>query len=280
MMKIVHGQGVSIASESFGRRTDPAMLLIMGATASMLGWPDDFRAQLANRGFYVIRFDHRDTGQSTTVPPGEAGYAVEDLADDALRVLDGYGFQQAHIVGMSLGGLLAHMLAVAHPQRVISLTLIASEPLGWDKAALPHISQEFPDHFAALGLLDWSDRRAVADSLVESEMLCAATGAPFDENRERDRIARVLSITDSPASMFNHGTLTMRNDWSGRFRDIRQPVLVIHGTVDPILPIENGQAIADGIRGASLEVLPGVGHALPPDRFAELADRIKAHVIG
>ena len=279
-MRVAEHQGIRLATEAFGDPHDPAVLLVMGATASMLGWPDEFCAALAGRGLYVIRFDHRDTGQSTTFPPGEATYAVEDMAGDAVAVLDAYGVDKAHLAGMSLGGYIAQMLAVTQPERTASLTLIASEPLGWDGAELPHISQAFLDHFGTLGTLDWSDRGAVADFLVESERLCAGTGAPFDEDRERTRVERVMSRTGSLPSMFNHGALATREDWTGRFREVSCPVLVIHGAEDPILPIENGRAIADGIPGALLTVLAGTGHEIPLSRIPDIADQIALHVRG
>lgn len=279
-MRVVEHRGIRLATEAFGDPDDPPVLLVMGATASMLGWPDEFCAALAGRGLHVIRFDHRDTGQSTTVPPGEAAYAVEDLAEDAIAILDAYGIDKAHLAGMSLGGYIAQMLAVARPERVASLTLIASEPLGWDGAALPQISQAFLDHFGKLGSLDWSDREAVADFLIESERLCAGTGAPFDEDRERARVERVMSRTGSLPSMFNHGALATREDWTGRLREIACPVLVIHGAEDPILPLENGRAIAGAIQGASLAVLAGTGHEIPLPGIPDIAEEIAAHVRG
>lgn len=279
-MRVVEHQGIRLATEAFGDPNDQPVLLVMGATASMLGWPDEFCISLAERGLYVIRYDHRDTGQSTTVPPGEATYAVEDLAEDAIAILDAYGIDKIHLIGMSLGGYITQMLAVAQSKRVASLTLIASEPLGWDGAELPHISQAFLDHFSTLASLDWSDRGAVADFLVESERLCAGTGTTFDEYRERARVERVISRTDSLPSMFNHGALVTRDDWTGRFREIGCPVLVIHGADDPILPVENGRAIAQALPHASLTVLTGTGHELPVMAIPELAEQIAAHVRG
>jgi len=276
-MLTVENLGIELVTETFGHPGDPAMLLVMGATASMLGWPDEFCATLAGRGFHVIRFDHRDTGQSTTVPPGQASYMVEDMMDDASAVLDAYGVDSAHLIGMSLGGYLAQMMAVAHPERVASLTLIGSEPLGWDGEALPHIAPEFMDHFEALAALDWSDLKAVADFLVETQRLCAGTGTPFDRDLAMVGIKRVLSRTESIASMFNHGSLSTRGNWSGKFRHISCPVLVVHGEEDPILPIENGLAIADGIPGARIEILSKVGHEIPLAKVSEIADRIAVH---
>ena len=276
---VVH-RDVALATESFGRPGDPAVVLVMGATASMLGWPDELCAALAGKGLFVVRFDHRDTGGSTTVAPGAATYAVEDMAGDVVAILDAFGLAGAHLVGMSLGGYIAQMVAAAHPARVATLTLIGSEPLGWDGEPLPHIGDAFLDHFDALAALDWSDRAAVTDFLVESERLCAGTAVPFDEARERARVGRILARTASPASMFNHGSLTTREDWAGRFRTIACPVLVIHGAEDPILPLGNGQAIAAGIAGAELAVLPGIGHEIPLPEVPGIAGRIAAHVLG
>ncbi|WP_232816425.1 alpha/beta fold hydrolase [Paracoccus zhejiangensis] len=265
-------------TETLGQPGDPAVVLVMGATASMLGWPDDFCTALVERGLFVIRFDHRDTGGSTTLPPGEATYAVEDMAGDVLAILDAYGLARAHVVGMSLGGYIAQMLTLKHPDRAASLVLIASEPLGWDGAPLPHISGAFLDHFAGLGTLDWTDDAAVTEFLLASERLSAGTAVPFDEQGQRSRIARVLARTDSPASMFNHAGLTLREDWTGRFRDIAGPVSVIHGDEDPILPVANGRAIAEGIAGARLLLLPGIGHELPSPVLPLIADEIAAQV--
>jgi pimeloyl-ACP methyl ester carboxylesterase len=277
-MRTVENQGIKLVTETFGDRGNPALLLVMGATASMLGWPDEFCAALAEHGLYVIRFDHRDTGQSTTVAPGEATYSVEDLADDAIAILDDYGIAKAHLIGMSLGGYIAQMLTVARAERVASLTLIASEPLGWDGEALPHISQDFLDHFGLLGSLDWSDRKAVNDFLVETQRLCAGSWGEFDQGRESARIEQVLSRTNSIASMFNHGAVTSREDWTGRFREISCPTLVLHGEEDPILPVENGRAIAGGITGTSLTVLPKVGHEIPRPSISDIVDQIAGHV--
>ena len=276
-MRMIRGGEVRLATQAFGAPSDAAVLLIMGATASMLGWPDAFCHALAGEGLYVIRYDHRDTGRSTTLPLGAADYAVEDLAADALAVLDGYGLADAHVVGMSLGGYLAQMLAVAHPGRIRSLALTASEPLGWDGAALPHIDPVFLEHFAGLGSLDWSDGEAVAAFLLEIERLCAGPGAAFDAEAAAIRVQDVLARTESPASMFNHATLATRDDWQGAYRAIRRPTLVIHGALDPVLPVANGRALAERIPGATLAVMEGVGHALPAGWTDRLSGLIARH---
>lgn len=275
-MKRVANGPVSLMTESFGTAYDPALVLVMGATASMLGWPDAFCRRLAAGGFHVIRFDHRDTGQSTTGPAGEPGYAVEDMAGDVLAVLDGYNLPAAHVAGMSLGGYIAQVAALMAPERVRSLTLIASEPLGWDGAPLPHISDAFLENFNQAATLDWTYRPAVTAFLLEGMRLCAGSKHRFDAEGERAVIERVLDRTDNIAASFNHGMLDVRGDWTGRFRDIRQPVLVIHGTEDPVLPFANGHALAEGIAGARLKVLDGVGHELPSPELPTIAGEMLA----
>lgn len=267
-----------LATEAFGDPADPPLLLVMGATSSMLGWPDGLCEALAGRAVFVIRFDHRDTGRSTTAPPGPPSYDVEDMAADVVAIMDAYGLPKAGLAGMSLGGLIAQMVALDHPDRVTALTLIASEPLGWDGGPLPHIAPSILEHFGRLGGLDWADEDAVAEFLVELDRLCAAGDPAFDAAASRRSVARVLDRTDSPASMFNHAVLSTRRDWTGRFRSVAAPVLVIHGEDDPVLPLPNGRALVDGIARASLVVMEGVGHALPPRIWPRLADRIARHL--
>lgn len=244
----------------------------------MLGWPDALCRALADAGHFVIRFDHRDTGQSTSCPAGAPDYHVEDMAQDALAILDAYGIGAAHLVGMSLGAYLAQMLCVSAPARVTSVTLIAAEPLGWDGAPLPHISDAFLSHFAALADLDWGDNVAVADYLLEIERLCAGPVLPFDAAQARLRIAEIMARAANLPSMFNHGALATRQDWTGAFRKISVPALVIHGGQDPILPPANGQALAEGIPDATFALLAPVGHALPQSHIAQISAMIAAHV--
>jgi pimeloyl-ACP methyl ester carboxylesterase len=273
-MKMIESHDMEIATQAFGSPDDPALILVMGATASMLGWPDELCAALANYRFYVIRFDHRDTGRSTTVQPGEARYAVEDMAEDVIGVMDSYGLVSAHVMGMSLGGYISQIVALTHPGRVRSLTLLASEPLGWDGPALPHISPEFLDHFGSLASLNWSSEMETTEFLLTSERLSAGSGQDFDETYMRNRIKQILARTSSPASMFNHATLDTRHDWTDRFREIAVPVLILHGADDPILPVENGKALAAGIAGSELIILDGVGHELPLSKVEIIADII------
>lgn len=270
MDRLVIGD-VEIAAEAFGAPNDPAIVMAMGATYSMLGWPAPLCEALAAHGFRVIRYDPRDTGLSTTVPPGAATYSVEDLAADLTGVIAAQGAARAHVVGMSLGGYVGQVAALSAPERVASLTLIGAEPLGWDGPPLPHIAPAFLQHFETLTDLDWSDRESAIGFLTGVARLCAGSAHPFDEAGARAQAAAVLTRTASPASAFNHASVDTRCDWSGAFRRIAQPVLVLHGEEDPILPLANGEALAAGIPGADLRILPGVGHELPAAAIPTIA---------
>lgn len=274
----VHAGDVTLATQSFGTASNPAVVLVMGATASMLGWPDELCLGLAEQGQFVVRYDHRDTGRSTTYPPGAPPYAVEDLVADLLAVMDAYGIEHAHLVGMSLGGLMAQIAALTTPDRVTGLTLIGSEPLGWDGEMLPHIAPVFLEHFATLANLDWSNPQSVRGFLMNAQRLCAGSGEPFDAERANARVDAVMSHSPNLASAHNHGLVQLRDDWTGRYRQITKPTLVIHGEDDPILPLENGEALASAIPGARLLVLPGVGHELPVRVLHTLIEEISAHV--
>lgn len=273
-MKTVKNRDITLATESFGSPDDPALILVMGATASMLTWPDELCAALAQRGLHVIRFDHRDTGQSTSVPLGAATYSVEDMATDVLAIADAYNLKTFSLMGMSLGAYIGQMLALDAPDRLKTLTLISAEPLGWDGPALPHIADSFLEHFGKLSDLDWSDRKAVIDFLYEIDRLSAGPSGIADAAATRARIEQILARAANPSSMFNHGTVTTAHDWTGRFRQITTPTLVIHGEFDPILPLENGKALAEGIPNAQLLVLPGIGHELPQTELPLIADSV------
>jgi pimeloyl-ACP methyl ester carboxylesterase len=266
---------IRIAAETFGHPDDVPVVLVMGATASMLWWPTQLCESIARAGFRVIRYDHRDTGRSTTGAPGDVDYSVEDLTSDLIGVLDALDVGAAHLVGMSLGGYISQIAAVSVPDRVRSLTLLGSEPLG-STDELPGIDDKFMAHFGTMGDLDWSDDDAVEEFLVEIGRLSAGTPDRFDEAGTRDRVRAEISRAVDIASAFNHAMATTTTDWTGAADRITKPTLVIHGTNDPILPLPNGQAIADHIATAQLHVLDGVGHELNPLDLTTICDTITA----
>jgi len=277
-MQTVTNGDITLATETFGTPSDgPAVLLVMGATASMLSWPDAFCQALAEAGLFVIRFDHRDTGQSTARPFGTTSDTVEDLVTDVFAIAEAYGLSRYHLVGMSLGGYITQMIASDPPPQLASITLIASEPLGWDGAELPTLPPEFFAHVGGLADLDWSNRAEVIDFLVEITRLSTGT-APYDPAAARADVERLVEYAPNVASMFNHASLTTREDWTGAYARIKVPTLVVHGALDPLLPLPNGEALAGHIAGARLVVLPNTGHELPPHALPILTEAIAAHV--
>jgi pimeloyl-ACP methyl ester carboxylesterase len=261
---------VVLAVEAFGDPLDPPVVLVMGATASMMWWPESFCASIADHGHYVVRYDHRDTGRSTTGAPGTVDYTVEDLAADLVGIMDALELDSAHLVGMSLGGYISQIVAVTHPDRVRTLTLIASEPLGAEPGSLPGIDERFMSHFATLADLDWDDTAGVTDFLVEIGRLSAGTPERFDEVGTRERVAVEIARAVDIASAFNHGMVTVAIDWSGATSRITAPTLVVHGALDPILPLPNGRAAANLVDGAHLHVLADAGHELHPRDLPEI----------
>lgn len=274
--QMIHANGVEHCLESFGDEGDPAVLLVMGAGASMLHWPEPFCRALAGGGRSVIRYDLRDTGRSTTRPPGEPDYALGDLVADALAILDSLDIERVHLVGMSMGGMLCQLLALEHPSRVASLTLAATTP-----GSPEHETADLPGPDAsvlgALGEVDWSDPAAAVDAIVEEERLCAGTHG-FDEEEWRERATRIIARTADPAAAANHFVMEDHERWRSRLGTLRVPTLVLHGRDDPMFPLAHGKALAREIRGARLLELPGVGHE-PPPAFARalIAEAILRH---
>ncbi|OWV87747.1 acetyltransferase [Rhizobium sp. R635] len=259
--KIVAFEYTQLHTQAFGDPAHPPVLLIMGVMSSMLWWPERFCEELAAQGRYVIRYDQRDTGLSTCYPPGEPGYSFSDLADDAIAVLDGYGIEAAHLVGMSMGGFLAQEAALRHPRRVRTLTAISSSPLGVD--GLPSSTKAYKEHSAAAESLDWSDLEAIADFLRRDSAMLAGTRHPHDAEAADALIARDMGRAASFVSATNHFMLLSEDSAATLHASrIDVPVLVIHGTSDPLFPIEHGEAFTRVTPTAQLHRIVGGGHEI------------------
>lgn len=278
-MRIVETRGVKLATESFGSPDKGTILLVMGATASMVWWPLSFCQALAAGGYQVIRFDLRDTGQSTTGQPGKVDYDVTELAHDLLAILNAYDARSAHVVGMSLGGMLIQIVALTQPDRVQTLTLIASEPVGMTYEA-EGMSEDFIAHFATMEHLDWSDRTAVAAFMFRIAELSAGSAPPFDAGSARARIAKELDRTANIQSAFNHAQLAGKLDPALTAAGITQPVLVIHGTEDPIIAFAAAETLVAAIPDADLLTLDRRGHDLPLQDLPRIGDAILNFLAG
>ena len=275
--KIVESEGMRLYSESIGSKEDPAVLLIMGATASGAWWPDEFCAALADCERFVIRYDHRDTGGSTSYEPGGAQYTVEDLADDAIRVLGGYGITEAHVVGMSLGGYIAQLLALKYPNRILTVTTIASERLAAADPAMPGIAPELLEYHARATELDWSDQDAIIEYWVGAWALLSGSAHEFEPELIRMMAAADLARTPNPLTAFNHAGLGDAAGWIDRLQEIKQPTLIIHGTDDIVLPYAHAEALYDALSNAHLVKLKGTGHELPRTVWPVVLGEIHQH---
>lgn len=275
--KSISHNEVRLFSESFGTPGDPPILLIMGAMSSAVWWAEDFCCQLAALGRYVIRYDHRDTGRSTSYELGHIHYSVGNLADDAFCVLDGYGLQSAHLVGMSLGGFLAQLMSLKHPQRVKSLTLIASERLADSDPTIPGIDPSILEYHAKASELDWANREAVIDYQIGARRLMSGSAHLFDESAIGGLAGADFDRTPDFRTIFNHALLQGGDQWFNRLQEIAVPTLIIHGTEDCVLPYAHSLALQAEIQEAILLSLPGTGHELHRGDWSVILEAIEKH---
>jgi pimeloyl-ACP methyl ester carboxylesterase len=259
--RMVEANGVELCTEAFGRPADPPVLLIMGIGGSMLWWEEDFCRLLADGGRFVIRYDHRDTGRSVTYEPGRPEYTGSDLIADAVGVLDAHGIAAAHVVGVSAGGAFAQLLALDYPDRVRSLVLISTSPATPGERGLPSPTERY-QQFVTSATVDWSDERSVIEYLVNYARVLAGGARPFDEAAASELVRRDVERARDIAASENHGAIADGEAPRKPLSSIAVPTLVIHGTVDPMFPLGHGEALAQGIPGATLLPLEGAGHGV------------------
>jgi pimeloyl-ACP methyl ester carboxylesterase len=283
---------LEICFQTFGRPSDPPLLLIAGLGAQMILWEDDFCAALAERGLWVVRFDNRDVGKSSQIgwrPPADAGaavaerkkgervpapYLLKDMAADAVGLMDALGVARAHVVGASMGGMIAQEVAIHWPERVRSLTSIMSTT---GDPRLPPPSPEVMNVFT-------KPPPTTAEEYVEANvaawLIFRGPGYPEDEKRDRDRAVRAVKRGFNPEG----GQRQMLAVYASGSRkktlpSVKAPTLVIHGADDPLLPLAAGEDTAASVPGAKLVVLPRMGHALPlvvwPRVIDEIAELVK-----
>jgi pimeloyl-ACP methyl ester carboxylesterase len=279
--------GICIEYETFGDRKHPALLLIMGLGAQMIFWEDDFCREIAGRGFHVVRFDNRDCGLSshfhdagmpnvleamTAALSGAAvssAYRLSDMAVDAMALLDALGIERAHVVGASMGGMIAQMIAIEYPARVLSLTSIMST------TGNPQVPPAQPQAMAVLLTPSPSERAAFIDHMANSFRIIGSPGFEFDEVSFRDRIGRAFDRSYDPGGVARQLVAVLADgNRKERLRAVRVPALVIHGKDDPLVPIEGGMDTAEAIPGARLLVIEGMGHDLPRGTWPRIVDAI------
>ncbi|MGX9294916.1 alpha/beta fold hydrolase [Tsukamurella paurometabola] len=262
-MRVIEVDGAALAVAETGRADGPAVLLVAGGGQSMDWWTPEFCARLAGDDLRVIRYDHRDTGESSASPPGAPTYTGAELAADPVRILDALDIGAAHIVGMSMGAGIGQTVAVRSPERVRSLTLIESSPAGGEHDALPGPTPAVAATFAEPPPeIDWSDETAVIDYRVDVERPYAGPGG-LDEERTRAIATREVRRTPNmEASLNNHFLAEPAPPVDPAA--IAAPTLVLHSADDPLFPLPHGAALARMIPGARLLTLHGPGHEIPP----------------
>nr|WP_062340338.1 alpha/beta fold hydrolase [Herbidospora sakaeratensis] len=285
--------GLDLWAEDVGDPAHPTVLLIMGAQAQGVQWPDGFVRRLADGGRRVVRYDHRDTGRSSTVDFAAHPYTVADLAADALAVLDAFDAGPAHLVGASLGGVIAQRLAVTHPDRVLTLTSLSSQPLGTDTAAAvrrvmegaPPLPGELPpptpELLAALVSSFAGPGASLEEHLAARLPLWRVLHGPvlpFDAEEYRELERRAYARARDPRAALNHA-LAGAAGLGGTvdLAAVAAPTLVVHGTEDPMFPPAHAEATASAIAGARLVMIEGLGHTLPSVVHDRLAEEILRH---
>jgi pimeloyl-ACP methyl ester carboxylesterase len=279
--------GVELCYETFGDPGGEPLLLIMGLGTQMLAWNEDFCEELARRGFYAIRYDNRDVGHSTrldgvrpprphellTRRPRELAYTLADMAGDAAGLIEHLGFESAHVVGASMGGMIGQVLAIDHPERVRSFVSIMSTTgsrfVGQPAAAIyPFFLKPMPrskDAYMERGLAMWK--------------LIGSPGFPRDEDEIRDLLSRSYERGLSPAgTMRQLAAIAASGNRTKDLRRITAPTLVMHGTKDRMIRVSGGKATARAIPGARLELIEGMGHDLPRAVWPRLIEGIEATV--
>lgn len=266
--------GVELCVETFGDRAAPAIVLVAGSSASMLWWDAELCEQIAARGRFVVRYDHRDTGRSTSYPPGQPAYSYTDLTLDVLGIQDALGIERAHLVCQSMFGGVGLILGVDHPDRVASLTFVSTST-GADELPPPSSDLAVPAE------PDFSDTAAVVDYVVAGAKAYAGGSPHFDEAAIRALVAHDVARASSyPSTLVNHYAIEPGGPTRGGFGDITAPTLVVHGDHDPLLPLPHGEALRDAIPGAELLILKGAGHDLPGAVWDDFVSALVRHTAG
>lgn len=285
-MAQIRANGIEIEYERFGDEGADPILLVMGLGAQLLDWPEAFCEELASGGHHVIRYDNRDVGLSTKfheagIPDlmtllsgGDAPvpYTLEDMADDAVALLSALSIDRAHIVGASLGGMIAQTVAIEHPARTHTLTSIMSN------TGSPDEPKAAPDVGALLVAPRPTEREARIEQSVNTARAIAGSGFPFDEDSVRKRTALKYDRSRyTVGAMRQLAAIARQGSREEALRTLAVPTLVIHGADDPLVPVECGRRTADAIPGAKLHIIEGWGHSLPVQVHGEIAGAIVAH---
>jgi pimeloyl-ACP methyl ester carboxylesterase len=280
------GNGITLCYETFGDPAAPPVVLVMGLGTQMIAWDTRFCEDLASRGFHVVRFDNRDTGRSTRLDGAPVpklrelmlrriprpAYKLADMALDTVGLMDVLGFERAHVVGVSMGGMIAQTVAARHPSRVRSLTSIMSNT-GARFSGQPAL-KTFP---VLLGAAP-ADREGFIEHGAKTWTLIGSPGFERDELELREMIALSFDRGASPAGTARQlAAIVASGDRRRELRAVQAPTLVIHGEADKLVSPSGGRATAKAIKGARLVTIPGMGHDLPRPAWPQIIGAIAGH---
>ena len=282
--------GIEIEYETFGDRGARPLLLIMGLGGQLLLWEEEFCAELVERSHFVIRYDNRDVGLSTKLEdagepnflevmqaaaagrPLETAYTLDEMADDAAGLLDALELDSAHVVGASMGGMIAQTLVLRHPDRVRSLTSIMSN------TGNPDLTLPTPEALGALTQPRVEEREGAIEQMISLQRIIGGPGFPFDVERIRRLAARSYDRSFYPVGIARQFAAVMASgNRAPSLASVEAPTLVVHGDADPLIPLEGGRDTAQAIPGAELLVIEGLGHELPPQVWPRIIDAISGH---
>jgi len=284
-MPAASANGITIEYETFGDPADPAVLLIMGFNGQLTLWDEPFCVALADRGHYVIRYDNRDVGLSTWFDDaGEPGlldllsgtasapYSLVDMAADGAGLLDALDIPSAHVVGVSMGGMIAQTFALEHPDRLRTLTSIMST------TGDPGVGQARPEALEALVPVPPASREEAMDQGAAMWKTIGSPGFPFDEAAVRERAGAAYDRAFHPAGATRQlAAIVTQPDRTLSLGSVTAPTLVVHGTDDPLVAPSGGEATAAAIPGARLLLVPGMGHDMPEELTGRFVDELTVH---
>ncbi len=274
---------IKVAYQRFGNPELPPVFLIMGAGAQMINWPEGFCLELASHGLHLIRFDNRDAGLSThfsdaPVPDFQAiqsgdfstvTYTLSDMAADTVGLMDALGYDSVHLVGASMGGMIAQTIAIEYPHRVRSLTSIMST------TGDPSVGQPDYSVLANLPSPPYDDRQAYIEWQIRSRKALGSPKYPLDEKYVAEITGLAWDRDHDPLGMMRQAVAVIKSgDRTEKLRSIKIPTLVIHGESDKMIDISGGRAVAAAIPGAELVTFEGMGHELPRPLWSEFAKKI------
>jgi pimeloyl-ACP methyl ester carboxylesterase len=281
--RLAPANGIELAYQEMGDPEGEPLILVMGMATQMIAWPEDFCSLLADRGFRVVRFDNRDTGRSTKLDSAgvpsridmmsgrraTAPYLLRDMARDTFGLMDHLGFDSAHLMGVSMGGMVVQTAAIEEPQRVRSM-VSAMSTTGSRWTGLPSVKA-----FGVLLAPPPKGRDAIVERGIKTFKVIGSPDFPFDEERVRDVAGRSHERGHSAAGVLRQlHAITASGDRTSALRNVEVPTMVIHGSRDPLVRPAGGRATARAIPGARLRIIDGMGHDLPRAVWPEVVEAV------